>query len=100
MRVLDVMEVWVDYTWWKYDKWFPSFAWYPVKIRDHWVWLEPVEKCTREGCLSDYRYPGDTTPTCYERLKHEKPEDLKEAVRLRCKEEYKYEYEPCTGEIE
>jgi hypothetical protein len=50
-------------------KWRPWFAWYPVYIhssghktegaltkwRDHYVWLEWVEKKGR--CLPDYRLP-------------------------------------------
>jgi len=89
MRFTCPFEVIVDYQFWRYDKWFSAFAWYPVKVKDKWVWLEPVERCRREGCFSDYRYPGDRTPTEYERLKF--ADNLEEVTRLRDKKEYKYD---------
>jgi len=86
MKLTCPIEKLVDYQFWQYDKWFPSFAWYPVKVNNKWVWLEPVEKCKREGCFADYRYPGDTEPSEYERLKFH--DNLEEATRLRSKREY------------
>jgi len=63
MRFRNFFEDLAEYNHWRYDKWHPWFAWYPVTIKGQFVWLEWVERCIRENCFSDYRLPGDTEKT-------------------------------------
>ncbi len=83
MKFRNPIQTLVDYQFYLHDKWYPWFAWYPVVIKKKVVWLEFIEKCRREeGCGSDYRCSGDTTPTNIERYNNDTETKLRNATQV------------------
>ncbi len=44
-----------------FSKWYKRFALFPIRFKNHWVWLEGYEVCYEDS----FEYPGPSVTLVY-----------------------------------
>ena len=52
----------------QYDEWRSWFAWYPVKIKGSWVWLETVKRAQLSPPEDIFVHPLYVAPWVYKHI--------------------------------